>query len=375
MRPPPDAEELQFREKGRYYLRPLQREESALAQQLYAESGEPTLSTKAWDWRFYQRNPLISMVPGLFTKKEDKLVALYPVTLRPVRVAGLDLLTCQACRTLIHPEHRGATNYLSLMRFMYDRAWSMGVHFGLGGGANEAALKVGKKLMNYVEMHTLNTRERRLSFQMNVRKRWGAKPASLFRKMEGPMFTGLRYEYENYRVEIAEQADAGFDELWQRLKDQYVGVLRRDAREIQWRWFDCPVPAKVLVLKRKDSRDYEGYLALRVHQDRFGAGRICTVLDLFTQERPEAVEALLAAAGAWGRSKRSDFLHFAPAPNTVAYKVTAQKPWRTARLPADHVVLCQCCYDPKSVGLTTVLPKAMAGANWYYCQGDSDFLD
>ncbi|KAA3605174.1 MAG: hypothetical protein DWQ01_21530 [Planctomycetota bacterium] len=373
LKPSSGSTPLTERKVGAYFVRLLRREETESALELYRVAGEPVPSPRQWDWRFFSRNPELSYVPAAFNR-EGQLVALYPATVRPAWVDGLDLMSYQACRTLIHPDFRGGGRlYLALLRFCFQRNDSIGIHFGFGGGAGKAALKVGAWALDNREMCTLQTYERRLSWRLALQRRFGRGGGSFAAFFDAFGNRDLLFRDGQIQVETVHQSGPMFDELWRRKRHHYRVLLRRDARELKWRYFDCPVATTVLVAKRRG--ELEGYAAIRHRQDDMGKAQLSCVIDMFSGQDPAVEMALLRAAGAEGRHMGTDFLQFAPVPGSVAETMVKQGPWRPAKRPLESVVVGHTSDHSAEVGLSEVVSVAVEGKHWYYCQGDSDFYD
>lgn len=373
LRPDPEVPPIAERRAGEYLLRLLRREEVGAAVALYDEAGERAPDPRVWDWRFFSRNPRLGLIPAAFTRA-GQLVGLYPVTVRPVRVLGRDLLGSQACRTVIHPEHRGGGRvYMHLIRYIWDASCALGVPFGFGGGATEAAFKVGARFAEYRPMYDLAVREQRLSLRLAVATRGGAAAGEAARVLDLPRRLAAPRIPSGIEVAPVTEITAEFDELWERKRDRYRVLVRRDARELLWRWFRCPVPSEMLAARRGGV--LEGYVVLRHFDDPEGSARLSAVVDLFSGEEPRLDAALLAAAHRSALLAGSDFLHFAPCPGSNAWQVTHGPGWRAARKAVDHVILALSCENPAGLGIADEVAAALDGRNWYYCQGDSDYWD
>ncbi|KAA3605173.1 MAG: GNAT family N-acetyltransferase [Planctomycetota bacterium] len=358
---------------GRISLRLLRRDEVEKARRLYRLAGEPVPSAEIWDWRFFQRNPGLSNVLAAFSEDKE-LIGLYPGTVRPVYIHGQELLCFQACRTLVHPKYRGGGRvYIGFLRFCFAYLESMGIPVGIGGGAGEAALKVGAWVADNREMCALTTYERRLSWRLAARSRLGFLGKPLSWALDAGLHRPFRSRNDGWTVEPVQQMTAEFDDLWLRKRDRYQVLLRRDARELQWRYFDCPVPATILAARKQGV--LQGFAVLRHRQDDMGEARLTSVIDMFSGQDPEVEVALLQAAGAEGIRQGSDFLQFAPSLGSVSELLVSQKPWRPARRPLEHVIVSETTKRAEEVGIADLTERAIDGRQWYYCQGDSDFFD
>ncbi|HEX9792627.1 MAG TPA: hypothetical protein VGC54_01465 [Planctomycetota bacterium] len=361
------------RADGELTLKALGLNDYELVAELHWDAELPILSRELAEWRYFRRNPGLVLVSGAFDAG-GRLIGIYPATLRPARALGRDCLISEATHTVIHPDSRGGGRaYLALMRFHFERCDAMGVHFGYGGGANEAARKFGAWTMGIQTLLTLRTRERRLSIKMALGKHMGGVGRGLA-GMFDPLSRGdLRSGEKGVEVTRVSDTDADFDDLWMRKRDDFVVLLRRDAREVRWRWLDCPVAA-TLITARRDGR-LEGYAAMRHHEDNTSHAQITTVLDLFGGRDPKIVSALLRGAGWQAVAAGSDFLHVAPQAGGVAAGLVSGRRWRDARKHPEIVIVGATSRSAAEVGMKDAVEAALEGRNWHYCQGDSDFGD
>jgi hypothetical protein len=118
-------------------------------------------------------------------------------------------------------------------------------------------------------------------------------------------------------VEVAEvaRADAGFDELWQRLRSAFSFSTVRDSAWVNWRFADSPSRRYQLLAARRAGR-VVGYLAFR----RVESGRRVTVhlAELVAEPHDGAARAsLLVALMARARADRAELLVTLAIPGTA----------------------------------------------------------
>lgn len=346
---------------GGYSIRPLAPAESEPALALYRAVGVSGMSAELWRWRFGGPR---GQVAAAFDE-QGRLVGLYPATVRPVRAHGRDLTAWQPCWTVVHPEVRwGGRVFHLLTRYARARAREQGATFAFGGGVNHAAATVGGRIAGYRPLLELPVYERRLSLRLGLLRKLGRSFGAAADLLDTALGGRLRHAVRDFDLTVASAAGPEFDQLWFRERDAFPVLVRRDARELDWRWFHCPEPAMVLVARR--NRRLFGYAALRHHREN--GVRLTTVLDLFSGRDAGAAEALVCGASLLSWAHRSDFLRLACVGSSPAAPLMQRKPWRRAATPADHVAFAPLAPSESE-------NAAGDGASWYYCQGDSDFLD
>ncbi|TAH39771.1 MAG: hypothetical protein EYC70_02995 [Planctomycetota bacterium] len=352
-RSPPDA-----------LVRRLRRDEESQALRLYHEAGVSAPHPEVWRWRLYERDPDNPLIAAAF-EPDGRLAGLYPASLRPIRIRGRDAWAVQACWSVVHPGARWSGRVFRLLaRHTREQGRARGAVVGFGGGVSSAAAVVGARLAAYRTLLRLEVRERRLSWRLALQRRAGWAGLAAAALADHAFDWSLRRRSRALEVSVAADAGAEFDELWERERDSFPVLLRRDARELRWRWFRCPLPAVVLAARRHGRLC--GYAVLRHHAE--GAGELTTVLDLFCGRDLCTAQALLHASARLARAHGSDFLRFAPVPSSPAHATVHGRAWRSARKDPDHVVISPLQPDG-------VPAPVLDGACWYYAQGDADFLD
>ncbi|KAA3614487.1 MAG: GNAT family N-acetyltransferase [Planctomycetota bacterium] len=352
-----------------YVARPLRREEAAEAVAFYRKAHGQPMSEEVWDWRFYSRDKRLQMMPAVF-HDSGALVGLVPGTVRPIRVLGTDLLSSQTCHGLVHPDHRGnGLVFLLLIRYFQDYCRALGVPVAFAGSANDAIVKIGR-IVGLSLMYKTPWRERRLSTRLAFRRRLGPLGTGVSVAVDafGPK-PQRRFHGKDWQVLTA--PDPQFEDLWQKHRDNGSVLVHRSFPELNWRWFQCPVPSTFLALYGQG--ELLGYLVFRQHEEQ--GVRLGRLLDLFPCHDEEIVHQLLEA-GCWAaRRAGCDFLQLLPYEGTPLQEVTRQAPWREARKTPDQAVMQVQTPDPKALGIERECAYLQDGRHWYYCPGDSDFLD
>lgn len=82
-----------------------------------------------------------------------------------------------------------------------------------------------------------------------------------------PEVSRLSRWLRGYTLEVVERATADFDELFERAARGYQFLIRRDARYLQWRYFDCPDSSYIFVAVRKWRR-LAGWIVYRIRENK-----------------------------------------------------------------------------------------------------------
>jgi hypothetical protein len=161
-----------------------------------------------------------------------------------------------------------------------------------------------------------------------------------------------------WQLELVRELGPEFDELFARVAPAYRFLVRRDARYLRWRYFECPDVPYVVVAIRKWRR-LVGWSVFGVRGSRLAWGDA-----LFDPRYPEAVEVLLR--------------HVVP-----GYPVDRIDGWFPARPAWFDTVLRGLGFesrpDPQDLSLMCV-PFTESGASsritedLYYTYGDSDLF-
>lgn len=93
--------------------------------------------------------------------------------------------------------------------------------------------------------------------------------------------------FRGYQLELVRSTDAGWDDLFARVRGAYRFLVRRDAEYVRWRYLDCPDTRHHVVAIRK-WRQLVGWIVYRIDGDRLLWGDA-----LFHPDFPDSVEVAL----------------------------------------------------------------------------------
>ncbi|MEI6167561.1 MAG: GNAT family N-acetyltransferase [bacterium] len=243
--------------------------------------------------------------------RDHKIVGfLGQIPLR-IRMAGRDLLAVQGADVGILGEHRRLDAFLNLLVKTIDNLEAQGVALSYGTANANAAITLstllGQSTVSKTPLLVLPLRNtvpsparpevRLLTRFFTACIHWTERCAARF---PAPAHHPLR-------MIRLDRFDSRFDTFWERIRDDYLILLVRDASHLNWRYVEAPgVVYERIGIESTVSGEIEGYAVLSLSRRRDQLrGRIC---DLVTprQGNRRAAHKLIATAIQWFRSQGAD---------------------------------------------------------------------
>ena len=300
-------------------------------------------SAEHFRWK-YRENPFGNGRISLTFDGDGRLVGHYSGYPVPFRIDGADVLAHQIGDTMtdvsIRHVGRGPTSILGRTALdFYERFCEGQVAFNYGFNvANIQRFSLRFLRSDRVEPVTYRVRD--------LRARPLAPLPRVARRLRG------------YRLELVKEPTREWDALFARVGEAYRFLVRRDARYVRWRYFECPDRTYNVVAVRRWNR-MAGWIAYRIDGNRFLWGDA-----LFDPRAPDAVEVLLR--------------HVVP-----TYPVDAIEGWLPARPPWFDVILRGLHFETRPepqdlsvmcVPFTAADAATRMGETLYYTWGDSDLF-
>ncbi len=295
---------------------------------------------------------------------------------KKVRINGEDARCIMVCESATSPKARGGGRlYKGATSCTGLDAGAQGCVFAYGGQSTDEAIKIGRRWFGYRVAFVLQVWEKRLSYRAALSHRLGAlgrliSPlADLFLSLKEPGIASFQFE------EIHEFGEE-FNELWFRYRDNYRLCFSRSADALNWRYAKCPVGPTRTVLARRNGTAM-GYIVWR--ERTIDGVHVATVLDLWHGNEPGVAQALLAHTAKVTRAAGLVYLRFAVREDGAEHKAMASLK-NTRKSPfekEDRVIVTPL---PMPIEEATpvhydMMRTAIDGSNWFYTQGDCDFLD
>jgi hypothetical protein len=328
----------------RFVIRAFEPGDEARILDLFARSfPHAPRSIEHFDWKF-RRNPSGNAHISL-AFEEERLVGHYAGFCVPFVDGGDSFFAHQIGDTMTDPaiRHvgRGPTSILGRTALHFYATFCEG-QAGFNYGFNVANIqRFSLRFLRSDRVEPVTYRFRDLM----------ARPISRITRVERLL--------RGYRLELVRDPGEEFDELFAGVAPAYRFLVRRDARYLRWRYFDCPdAPPYFVVAIRKRGR-LAGWSAFRIVTDRLRWGDA-----LFDPRHADALEVLLrhvvpsypvTAVEGW----------FPPRPAWMSEAITAMH-FETRPEPQDLSLMCVPFARPDAV--------ARMRDALYYTWGDSDLF-
>jgi GNAT superfamily N-acetyltransferase len=207
------------------------------------------LGLASWDWR-YTNNPAGHAIIEL-AEHGDSIAAHYALSPVILRVRGVDELTHLSLLTMTHADCRGRGLFPRLAERAYRRAEMTGSKM-VWGFPNRASHRSFVCRLDWKDVYEIPVL--RIALQSH-------------------------FTFElSPNVGAVLSFDERFDRLWERVKDRYRYMVKRDAAYLQWRYPGNPAAYYgVLTYTTSDASEILGYVVFKRY------GREYQIVDLLAQ--------------------------------------------------------------------------------------------
>ena len=326
----------------RIVVRSYSRGDEAAILDLFARSFHQPRSIEQWRWKF-QQNPFgrerISVA-----LEGSRLVGHYAGYPVPFVLGGREFLGNQIGDTMTEPSirhiGRGPTSVLGRTALHFYENFCEG-KVGFNYGFNVANIqKFSLRFLRSDRVESVTYRRRDLE----------PDPMKRLTRVE-------RYA-RGVQFQLLPRPTAELDELFARVAASYAFLVRRDARYVGWRYFDCPGTPYVVVAMRKWRR-LMGWLVFRIRERTLTIGDLLIDpdhLELFDLALRHLTRVYpVVAVDGW----------FPPRPRWLDEMLQASG-FETRAEPQDLSVMCVPFEVPDAV--------ARMRESLYYTMGDSDLF-
>ncbi len=262
--------------RDKYFIRSYSEGDEEQILPMFREVFRTQRTLEHWYWKF-RDNPYGSHRIAVTFSEDGRLVAHYagyPVPFYFTEGKTREFISYQIGDTMTHPSVRriglGKTGILArTANYFYARFCRDIVPLFYGFNTGHIR-ELGKRYLGYVYIDPIpywildlpNKRLRPLTF--------------------------LQRFLSGFRVAQVEYTDSGWDKFFDRVRDSYVLLVRRDARYVKWRYLDCPDRLHRVFAVYKRGR-IVGWAVFSRRQERLIWGDA-----LFDRKHPEAISILLA---------------------------------------------------------------------------------
>lgn len=364
------------KDTSRFTFERAKREDAVVLNDLYNRAFSQTRPLTHFMWKYWS-NPAGAPY-GVIARDRASGQALAAAfgQRRRVWIRGREVPANLMCETSSDPTARaGGLAYKGVMQAigigLNDEA---GILWSYGGQSSDEAITVGSRWLGFRVALTLQPWECRLSLRPALRARFGRLGAALASPLDA--LTRLRWRSPaGWRCEERREFGPEFDVLWEKHRDDHALCFFRDSATLNWRWRDCPVPGQRALLAFRGAEP-AGWILWREWQP--GADRIATVLDLWPGGDGPTTQALLDAARRRAAAAGCAFLRFAVQADSAEERALRVAGWRPSPYERpDRIIVTPMpgSRDDETEADYDVLRVVVKGSNWYYVQGDCDFLD
>jgi hypothetical protein len=221
-------------------IRPYQPGDERPILDLFRQSYGRGLGEQVWAWRFRDHPAGAGVIDVAWDG--DVLAAHYAVSPAIVRMDGHDRRTGVSGTTMTHPAYRGRGLFPELARSTYARMTELGMAM-VFGFPNRLSHRGFIRDLGWIDISEVPT------FRLSLPGRLSL-PAACDNVVELDGF------------------DDRFDRLWNRLKDDFRMVSRRDCRYLQWRYRRNPT-GQYRILAYLDAQELSGYAVLKRYKEEW----------------------------------------------------------------------------------------------------------
>lgn len=233
-----------------------------------------------WRWKFVE-NPAVTDPAHwiMVLEKENSIVGHYASLPVDMLCGGSIVKGCQPVDTIIDPAAKVGIKMLrDLYREGVERA-ARQASFGFGF-PNEAAYKVGKRLLGYKDLGVMEPLYKRLSMRVALKRRLPAVPSplawpvhKLSQRLYSPSISTGRYT-------ISEEGGFGssMDKLWDDMKGEFQIAALRDSKYLNWRYRG----RGYTIFIARHGEEVTGYIVLKLSSS--GEEKVGYIIDVFSKE-------------------------------------------------------------------------------------------
>lgn len=233
-----------------------------------------------WDWA--RRNPanVNGEPPYLVVREGPTVIAATTVMPARVNLRGLEIEGAWSGDPLVVAERQRQGLGEAMLR-----AWDRQSGIALGAGLSDGTRFLLDERLHWPKPVTLPCLVKPLSRRALRQPSW---PVSLNRLVSAVTLPFVRVVARarplREQVEVVRRFDADVDRLWARVAPRLDLAVKRDARYLNWKFFDPPhVRYTVAVLRRDD--EVHGYAVYRHRREP--QGRVTQIVDLLTDPEDE----------------------------------------------------------------------------------------
>jgi GNAT superfamily N-acetyltransferase len=253
-----------------------------------------------WEWQ-YRRNPNTPSTGPLIWVAREAQTIIGQYAAIPVRLSvnGTEIDAAWGADVMVAPERQRQG-----LGEILVRTWERNVGAALGLGLSESSSGLFRKL-RFPSYGPVPCMVKPLSRRALRRPNWPVPINRLVSALTFPFVRAIaQLKPMQGEVRIIRHFDDSFTRLWERASPTFAGIVRRDARYLNWRFIQAPhVRYTVAALFREG--DAAGYVVYRHTQEP--RGRATRLIDFFADPQDDdALTTLLRFVDREARAADSD---------------------------------------------------------------------
>lgn len=277
---------------------------------LFCEVFSQNRSLRQWEWKF-KESPIDSRPFIILARSGDKIVGQYACISFWLKYKDTVVKALQPVDNFVHSDYRGGVKGVQakLMQRSNENAVENGVVIGLGF-PNRTGYTIGKRLFHHKDLIKIEILFKRLSWRSALKRRvkWRflvnvvGRISSLFIRfflaIRGKSAAGVKYTWVS-------AFDESINLFWEKVKDQYAIMVKRDFIYLNWRY--CRKPDSAYYILRAELDGNTVGLIIVKYEDH-GDARIGFIMESLAIENPTILDDLLKRGLMFLSQKKVDFV-------------------------------------------------------------------
>jgi hypothetical protein len=339
---------------------------------VFSEGEHERAELDYWKWQ-YMNSPA---GPGKIRLAVDngKIAGQYAVVPMHMQVQAAAVLGTLSLDTMTHPDYRRQGMFTILANELYEQLGKGDIPITYGF-PNDNSLGGFVKKLEWTHICTLPIYVKPINLakivEQAISKRWLAKAAYPLAEIAGAVVSRKSMPSSETvgKLDWIERFDQSADELWQRAYAPNKIAVTRDAKYLNWRYFDNPKRDYRAIAFREDG-ELVAYGVMRF-MEQFGLNGLM-IMELVSQPgRREAIQAVLSAIYAFSKDAGADLVACMAHTNDTLIYLLKRNGYI---LPPDRFSI-KSWYFGVRVNNQNVNQKVINNPNhWYLTFGDTDII-
>ena len=262
---------------------------------LFCEVFSQNRSLREWEWKF-KESPIDSRPFIILARSGGKIIGQHACILLWLKYQDKLVKIVQGVDNFVHTDYRGRMKgvHAKLFQKAEETAIENGVDIGFGF-PNRAGYIIGKRLFHHKDLIKIEILFKRLSWRSALKRRltWRflvnvvGRISSLFIRfflaIRGKSAAGVKYTWVS-------AFDESINLFWEKVKDQYAIMVKRDFIYLNWRY--CRKPDSAYYILRAELDGNTVGLIIVKYEDH-GDARIGFIMESLAIEDPTILDDLL----------------------------------------------------------------------------------